>query len=143
MTTSFDHEKLHVYREVLRFVAWVPATLKQISGRPSVCIQLERACVSIPLNIAEGNGRHTKADRCRFFDMARGSALECAACLDVIAAQALLTPEAVAGGRDILLGIVSMLVKLIQANSRDRVHESEAEYQSADVERACDLEGQE
>jgi len=34
------------------------------------------------LNIAEGNGRFTSPDRCRFFDTARGSVLECAACLD-------------------------------------------------------------
>jgi four helix bundle protein len=39
------------------------------------------------LNIAEGNGKHTSADRCRYFDIARGSAIECTACLDVLIAK--------------------------------------------------------
>ena len=42
---------------------------------------------SLELNIAEGNGKYTSADRCRFFDTARASALECAACLDVLVAK--------------------------------------------------------
>ncbi|HMP90857.1 MAG TPA: four helix bundle protein, partial [Kiritimatiellia bacterium] len=49
--------------------------------------QLDRASTSIPLNIAEGNGMYTEADRCRFFDIARGTALECPACLDVMIAK--------------------------------------------------------
>ena len=39
--------------------------------------QLNRACVSIAKNLAEGNGRFTKADRKNFFTIARGSAQEC------------------------------------------------------------------
>ena len=39
------------------------------------------------MNIAEGNGKYAAPDRCRFFDIARGSALECAACLDVLVAK--------------------------------------------------------
>jgi four helix bundle protein len=45
-----------------------------------------RASQSIPLNIAEGNGKSTRADRRRFFEIARGSALECAAIQDVLVA---------------------------------------------------------
>ena len=37
-----------------------------------------------PYNIAEGNGKTTKADRRRYFEIARGSALECAAIQDVL-----------------------------------------------------------
>jgi four helix bundle protein len=44
--------------------------------------QLLRASQSIPLNIAEGNGKGTNADRRRFFEIARGSALECASIQD-------------------------------------------------------------
>jgi hypothetical protein len=43
-----------------------------------------RASQSIPLNIAEGNGKTTDADRRRYFEIARGSALECAAIQDVL-----------------------------------------------------------
>jgi four helix bundle protein len=48
--------------------------------------QLDRASSSIALNIAEVNGKYTPKDRCRFFDMAHGSALECAAGLDILVA---------------------------------------------------------
>jgi four helix bundle protein len=35
------------------------------------------------VNIAEGDGKRSEADRCRSYDIARGSAHECAAVLDV------------------------------------------------------------
>lgn len=59
--------------------------------RDAVYDQLDRASTSIPLNIAEGNGKYTPKDRCRFFDIARGSAFECAAVLDVLTAKAILS----------------------------------------------------
>jgi len=70
------------------------------------------------LNIAEGNGKCTAPDRCRFFDIARGSALECAACPDVLAAgKGLARAEQ---GKGILAGIVSMPAGLIRSTSADR-----------------------
>lgn len=39
---------------------------------------------SIRINIAEGNGKTVEADRRRYFEIARGSALECAAIQDVL-----------------------------------------------------------
>ena len=84
MNAFFDHEKLDVYREAIRFVAWADELLETIPKNLAVHNQLDRAATSIPLNIAEGNGKYTAPDRCRYFDIARGSALECAACLDVL-----------------------------------------------------------
>ena len=81
---QFDHEKLKVYHATITFVAWVSDLLTNIPKSLSVHNQFDRASTSIPLNIAEGNGKYTSADRCRFFDNARGSTLECAACLDVL-----------------------------------------------------------
>jgi len=76
MTTSFDHEKLDVYQEAIRFVSWTDELLAKVPKSLAVHNQLDRASTSVPLNIAEGNGKYTAADRCRFFDIARGFALD-------------------------------------------------------------------
>jgi four helix bundle protein len=39
--------------------------------------------MSVPLNIAEGAGKPSTADRARYHGIARGSAMECGALLDV------------------------------------------------------------
>jgi len=71
----FDHEKLEVYREAIAFVAWLSAILEETMRVGEVKDQLDRASTSMPLNIAEGNGKYSPKDRCRFFDIAHGSAL--------------------------------------------------------------------
>ncbi len=79
------HEKLDVYRLSIGYVAWVYEKADGLAGvhRPARD-QWLRASQSIPLNIAEGNGKTAKADRRRYFEIARGSALECAAIQDVL-----------------------------------------------------------
>ena len=126
MKTHFDHEKLDVYQDTIGFVSWVDELLEGIPKSLAVYNQLDRASTSIPLNIAEGNGKYTPADRCRFFDIARGSALECAACLDVLVAKKRI--DSAAEGKAILVHIVSMLVGLIRSTSDTRVHEDPAKY---------------
>lgn len=128
MATRFDHEKLNVYQESLQFVASATDLLARIPKALAVYAQLDRASTSIPLNIAEGNGKFTVQDRCRFLDIARGSALECAACLDVVVVKKILSTEDVKAGKESLLKIVSMLVGLIKATSRDRAFEEPPGY---------------
>jgi len=113
----FDHEKLEVYREAIRFIAWVSTLLESEVRLGDVKDQLDRASTSIPLNIAEGNGKYTPKDRCRFFDIAHGSSLECAACLDILVAKAKTTPAEIQPGKQSLQQIVRMLVGLIKRNS--------------------------
>jgi four helix bundle protein len=79
--------------------------------------QLDRASTSIALNIAEANGKYAPKDRCRFFDIAHGSALECAAGLDILVAKAKLAQDQVRPGKEILQRIVRMLMGLIKRNS--------------------------
>jgi len=128
MSKVFDHEKLHVYQASIEFLIWLEKILERIPKRHAVHDQLDRASTAISLNIAEGNGKFTQRDRCRFFDIARGSALECAAALDVVVAKAILVEDEITPGKGILLEIVSMLVGLIKSNSADRIYESQAEY---------------
>ncbi len=126
MPPLFDHEKLHVYQEAIRFVAWADGILETFPKTLAVHAQLDRAATSIALNIAEGNGRHTAPDRCRFLDNARGSALECAACLDILLARKQI--PTVDAGKEMLARIVSMLVGLIRSTSAERVHEGSPAY---------------
>jgi len=113
----FDHEKLEVYREAIAFIAWLSALLEGTVRIGEVKDQLDWASTSIPLNIAEGNGKYGPKDRCRFFDIAHGSALECAAGLDILVAKVKLTPEQIRPGKESLQRIVRMLMGLIKRNS--------------------------
>lgn len=115
--TLFDHEKLEVYREAVGFAGWLSAMLDGAVRIGDVRDQLDRASTSIPLNIAEGNGKYAPKDRCRFFDIAHGSALECAAGLDVMVAKGKSTPEQIRVGKESLQRIVRMLMGLIKRNS--------------------------
>lgn len=109
----FDHEKLRVYQEALQFVAFVDPILAAVPPKTAARDQLDRASTSAVLNIAEGNGKRSKVDRCRYLDIARGSALECAACLDVLVVKKHLSDNDAAAGKEILVGVVSMLVGLL------------------------------
>jgi four helix bundle protein len=117
----FGHEQLGVYQVSIRYVAWAYQLAKRLSGIDRHARdQLLRASQSIPLNIAEGNGRGSNADRRRFFEIARGSTLECAAIQDCLQACAALTAAENAQGKTMLMRIVSMLTKLGQRNSEVR-----------------------
>jgi four helix bundle protein len=129
MTFIFDHEKLRVYQDAIAFVSWCEDIFQRASRKAAAYDQLDRASTSIALNIAEGNGKFSNKDRCRFFDISRSSALECAACLDILVAKGHLERRETESGRKKLHGIVSMLMGLIQTFS-DRVSEDPETYGS-------------
>ena len=114
MKTFFDHEKLVVYQESIVFCGWVGELLSTINTRLAVKDQLDRASTSIPLNIAEGNGKFSDTDRSRYLEIARGSALECAACLDVLVARKVMAADAAATEKERLVRIVGMLIGLLK-----------------------------
>ena len=125
----FDHEKLNVYQNALDFVEWIDKKILTGRKKLSVYDQIDRASTSIPLNIAEGNGKYSSKDRCRYFDIARGSALECASCLDVLHLKDLLEVSKKDEGQEKLRVIVSMLIGLIKSNS-NRSYEEAVMYTS-------------
>jgi len=114
MKTLFDHEKLDVYQESIAFCGWVGEFTPSVNGKTAAKDQLDRASTSIPLNIAEGNGKFSARDRARFLEMARRSALECAACLDVLVARKLAATEQTFPAKEQLVRIVQMLVGMLR-----------------------------
>jgi four helix bundle protein len=114
MKTHFDHEKLDVYQEAIAFCGSVGAFIAAISAKAAAKDQLDRASTSIPLNIAEGNGKFSAKDRARFLEMARGSALECAACLDVLLVRKLVAAERILPAKERLVRIVNMLTGMLK-----------------------------
>jgi four helix bundle protein len=89
--------------------------------------KLDRASLSVLLNAAAGNGRRQGKQRAKFFDDARGSAFECAACLDASVAKKLSSVERIEAGKDLLERIVAMLSKLVERFDPDlyRVREGD------------------
>ena len=128
MKIYFDHEKLNAYQESLRFFAWAEAVLERIPKTAAVHSQLDRARTSVPLNIAEGHGKSSPPDRCRFLETARGSAVECACCLDLMLIKRAINEEEMNAGKESLQKVVSMLIGLIQHFQPDGFQEEAKEY---------------
>ena len=106
-------QKLDVYRCSIDFAAIATDLCKAIlRGHAELRDQLRRAAFSVPLNIAEGTGRVTAADGALHFAIARGSAMECAAVLDVGPRLVLGTGEHHRKAVERLGRMVAMLSKL-------------------------------
>jgi hypothetical protein len=80
------------------------------------------------LDVYEGNGRRQGRQRAKFFADARGSAFECAACLDASVAKGLASLDRIQEGKEMLVRIVAMLTKLLMRFDPEqyRAHESTA-----------------
>lgn len=112
---EFDHEKLDVYRSAIQFVAVADDIVETLPrGRAYLADQLHRAATSVALNIAEGAGEFAKAEKARFYRMAKRSATECAAVLDVCRQLQLVAPKQLEEARGLLMRIVSMLTKMVK-----------------------------
>jgi four helix bundle protein len=130
MKTYFDHERLDVYQESISFCGWVGDLLNEIAAKAAAKDQLDRASTSLPLNIAEGNGKFSTSDRARFLEIARGSALECAACLDVLAVRKFVSAERIKPAKEQLVRVVNMLMGMLKRFSgrAEFLREDEALY---------------
>mgnify|MGYP001584281963 CR=1 FL=1 len=127
MQNGFGHERLLVYQKATAFVVLRRGLLDRVSRRVAACDHLERAGESIPLNIAHASGSWMPDERIVYLGHANGSALECAACLDVLVARALLTVHDVRAGKQELREIVNMLISMKETTSA-RVREEAPEY---------------
>jgi len=87
-------ENLEVYKKSINFAdAIIQITLQFPRNFYFLLDQLNRAALSISTNIAEGNGRFSKADRKNFFIIARGSTHECVALLKISFRRGLIDKE--------------------------------------------------
>ena len=107
---ALDAERLDVYRVAVE--AQVAAATLVLAEHRILRDQLERASVSVVLNICEGAGRRSRKDKRRHYAIARGSAMESAAALDLVIARQ-LAPEADARRtRYLYVRVVQMLTRL-------------------------------
>jgi four helix bundle protein len=91
---AFSFEKLLVYQKAVDFADEICGRTEQFPrGYGFLVDQLNRASLSIAANIAEGNGRFTKADRRNFFGIARGSVQECVPLLELALRRNLLNEQ--------------------------------------------------
>ena len=115
---QFDHEKLDAYRAAIEFIDLAHEIIAEIRPKHrNLRDQLERASTSIVLNTAEGAGEFSPGDKVRFYRMARRSATECAAIVDICHRRCLAHKEQLSRGRTVLLRIVAMLTGISLALS--------------------------
>lgn len=124
---EIGHERLDVYKHSLQFVNWASEFLRKHNGSICAVDHLRRAATGIPPNIASANSQHSMKERCRIIDFARGSALECAACLDIFHVKDVCTPPESMEGKHQLHSIVNMLVRYRFANA-NRTKEQHEDY---------------
>jgi len=113
---QLDHERLDVYHLALDFLVMANGVIEGLPrGRSHLADQFTRASTSIVLNLSEGAGKLSKPDKRRYYLTARGSATESAALLDVCLRLELIDQAAHKKGKDAIVRIVSMLIRLAQA----------------------------
>jgi len=129
MTEPFGHEKLIVYQKGMRFATLRSALLERLLRRVAACDHLDRGAESILVNIAHASSTWSAKERIVYLGHANGSALECAACLDVLVARRLLGTDGVGPGKNLLAEIVSMLITM-RKTAASRVREERAGYRT-------------
>ncbi len=134
---QFDHEKLDVYHVAIKFVGWVAELAASLD--PSAKFprdQLLRSSQSIPQNIVEGNGKRTGPERRRYFEIARGSATESAATIDILVAIGACERGRVDEGKQLAKRLVQMLTKLAPPEPSTRTRTRTTELKRHPVFRA-------
>lgn len=114
-----SYEKLEVYQLSIQFLTLAVQIVQLIPPEYSdLADQLRRAAMGPPRNIGEGAGKRTPADCRKYFDIARGSAMECGVHLDVCAALRIVAPDMLEHGKAMLEREVAMLTRLSQSQGR-------------------------
>ena len=107
---QLDAERLDVFHVAVEFQAIAAGFATKADA--ILRDQLLRASVSVVLNLSEGAGRRSRADKARFYSMARGSASESGAILYLLRARGVICEGEYASSRKLIVRIVQMLSKL-------------------------------
>ena len=113
-----SHEKLFVWEASINLAVKIIALADNLAARRRFAIadQLTRAALSVPSNIAEGQGRSTTRDRRHYFVQARGSLYELETQLEIVT-RARLAKD-VSGARSTIRQISAGLSKIINKLGR-------------------------
>lgn len=136
---GFGYQNLDIYQVALEFVSYRGELLQELKRSINACDHLLRAGESIPLNIAHAFSAENSSGKANYLGHANGSALECAACLDILETWILICPERNKEGKKMLNRIVSMLVAS-RTKSTNKVFEPGAEYRTDDSQYLFDHE---
>ncbi len=131
MAEVFGHEKLKVYQKGKDFISLRKRLLTRVPRRVAARDHIDRGAESILLNIAHASSSWSPKKRIVYLGSANGSALECAACLDVFVAKEVLTTRDIYPAKRLLAEIVSMLITMKKI-AFNRVEEDRDRYQSAE-----------
>jgi four helix bundle protein len=108
-----DCERLDVFHVAVEFQV-LAATIAAGHKLGALRDQLDRASVSIVLNIAEGSAHFARGRKANDYAIARGSAMECLAVLNLLQARGVIAPDVYRRGRGLRTRVVSMLTRLIE-----------------------------
>ena len=128
----FSHEKLTVYQKALTCVATLNKHARSWDKRHVVVDHLLRASESILLNLVEGVRLRRAAHRQHYAEYAIGSALECAACLDIGVLKGFLALPAAQSDKSSLCEVVKMLTGLRRSWGSDELREEESSYRAGE-----------
>jgi len=115
----FDFENLDVYKrakslnkEIFTFLRGNKKIDRYLRD------QLRRASISTVINIAEGSGKFSKADRKNFYTISRGSVYECASLLDILLDENGIDIEKYTHLKEQYETISKMLFRLIESENK-------------------------
>ena len=113
-TFAFDFQKLEVYKKAQLFYIECKNIAKDKLIEKYIRDQLSRASYSIVLNIAEGSGRRSAADRKNFFIISRASVFECVAIIDMLKIENMIDSQTHANQLEQASEISKMLFMMIR-----------------------------
>ena len=136
----FGHEKFQAYQYAIEFVALSTQIIEELpKGFAKLADQFRRASIAVPLNIAEGSGRRTTAEKNHCYVIARGEAMECAAVIDVLTCLKLLDSQRADTAKTLLKNVVSILTAVCSNEVRVQIsEEGEGEGKDEDEDKDKD-----